>query len=75
MGFLNVLKDLVLGTSAFSYVSKKGDTWWLHERKSHNATLYYFTKEEDRAIPLPKNYYVVENQTTSLPVLKKEKLG
>lgn len=75
MGIASVLKDLVLGTSAFSYVNKKNVTWWLHEGKSHGVTLYYFTKIEERAIPLPKNYYVVENNKTGLPVLKKEKLG
>ena len=75
MGIVSVLKDFVLGTSAFSYVNKKNVTWWLHAGKSHTVTLYYFTKLEDKSIPLPKGYYVVENQTTGLPVLKKEKLG
>ncbi|MBU1197014.1 hypothetical protein KJ765_00725 [Candidatus Micrarchaeota archaeon] len=64
----------MLGSSAFSYVNKNNQTYWLHETQSHKVTLYFFNKVEDKAIPLPKGYYVVESPKTALPVLKKEKL-
>jgi len=75
MGIAGTVKDLILGTSAFSYVNRKNETYWLHSMRSHNVTMYFFSKKDEGALPLPRGYYVVENQKTALPVLKKEKLG
>ncbi|MFH1107434.1 MAG: hypothetical protein V1787_06090 [Candidatus Micrarchaeota archaeon] len=72
MSLAGTLKDLVLGTSAYSHVNKKNETYWLHSMRSHNVTIYFFSKKEDNAIPLPKGFFVVENEKTALPVLKKE---
>jgi hypothetical protein len=74
MGIFGSVRDLVMGNPAFSYVNKKNETYWLHSMRSHNVTIYFFSKKEEGALPLPKGYYVVENQKTALPVLKKEKL-
>lgn len=61
---------------AFSYKNSRGDTYFLHERKTgKNGTgkLFYFAKErkENSVENLPSGYKVAENQKTGMPVIKK----
>jgi len=64
---------------AFSFTNSKGNTYYLHTKKSTTSTgkertLFYFSKElkpEDALDALPAGYTVAEMKTGML-VLKKE---
>jgi len=63
---------MVLG--GFSYKNRKGVTYWLHVKYGKNGVpIYYFSKDPVDSVPLPSEYFVVENPRTGLPVLKKVK--
>ena len=52
----------------YEHTNSKGNKYYLHSRGS----LFFFSKKEEESIDLPSGYIVVENQTTGLPMLKKE---
>ncbi len=56
-------------TKGFSYINKKGQTYYLHKR----GKLYYFSKDPFRAVELPAGRIVKENPLTGLPILKKKR--
>jgi len=64
---------------AFSYKNKKGDTYYLHARRTPSTTggkervLYFFAREQKAGVlnEVPQGYQVAETQT-GLPVLKKK---
>jgi len=63
---------------AFSYKNKKGDTYYLHARRTQSTTgkervLYFFSREQKEGVmnEVPQGYQVAETQT-GLPVLKKK---
>jgi hypothetical protein len=57
----------------FCYKNKKGEKYWLHQTTRGRVTLYYFSKDPVGAVPLPPGFVVVENESTGLPVLRKQK--
>ncbi|VVB75649.1 Uncharacterised protein [uncultured archaeon] len=53
---------------AYEHTNSKGKKYYLHSR----GHLYFFSKNPAEGIDLPAGYKVVENQTTGLPMIKKE---
>jgi YHS domain-containing protein len=62
---------------AFSYVNKKGQTYYLHSKKAGKGgktEIYYFAKEprENALDKVPDGFMVIESEKTALPILKKK---
>lgn len=62
---VEVLGDLKMG---YEHTNSKGKKYYLHSR----GRLFFFSKLPEDGIELPAGYKVVENQTTGLPMIKKE---
>jgi hypothetical protein len=67
---------------AFSFKNKKGQTYFLHQRKvnlrgnNREQTIYFFAREvkpEGALDQVPDGYEVKETERTGLPVLSKKK--
>ncbi|MEI7961540.1 MAG: hypothetical protein WCI04_04350 [archaeon] len=52
----------------YEHTNSKGKKYYLHSR----GRLFFFSKLPEDGIELPAGYKVVENQTTGLPMIKKE---
>jgi hypothetical protein len=58
---------------AYSYVNKKGQTYWLHVREGKGgARLYCFSKNPEGSVDLPDGLEVIENERTGLPMVKRK---
>ena len=53
---------------AFEYKNKRGVTFWLHQR----GKLFFFSKNSENAVNLPKDFEVFENERTGLPMVRKK---
>ncbi len=51
----------------YEHTNSKGRKYYLHSK----GRLFFFSKKEEESIDLPDGYKVIENQTTGLPMLKK----
>ena len=67
---------------AYSFTNSKGNTYYLHTKKSMTSTgkertLFYFSKEirQDDALDAVPSGYTVAEMKTGLPVLKKSDGG
>ncbi|NLG06550.1 MAG: hypothetical protein GX559_02525 [Candidatus Pacebacteria bacterium] len=65
--------------AAFSYVNKKGQTYYLHTRdvtlkNGRVQTIYFFARDvrDGSLSAVPAGYMVVETTRTGMPVLKKK---
>ncbi len=54
----------------YAHTNSKGKTYHLHSR----GRLFFFSKNEEDSIDLPEGYTVIENQTTGLPLIKKQQI-
>jgi len=52
----------------YEHTNSKGRKYYLHAR----GRLFFFSKDPADGIDLPTGYKVIENQTTGLPMIKKE---
>jgi len=53
---------------AFEYKNSRQETYYLRQK----GRIFYFSKKEENAVELPKDYKVVENKKTGLLMLKKK---
>jgi len=54
---------------AYSHKNSRGDTFWLHQKRS----LFFFSRNPEGAIDLPSHLEVFENPRTGLPMVRKKK--
>lgn len=52
----------------YEHTNSKGKKYYLHSR----GKLFFFSSKSEDGIDLPAGYRIVENQTTGLPMLKRE---
>lgn len=65
--------------AAYSYVNKKGQTYYLHTKSvtlknGRKQTIFFFAREvkpEGSLDAVPAGYKVIETSRTGMPVLKK----
>ena len=55
--------------AGYSYKSKNGETYYLHNK----GMLYFFSREPRNSIDLPKQFVVIESKRTGLPLVKNRK--
>jgi len=52
----------------YEHTNSKGNKYYLHSR----GKLFFFSKTPVDSIDLPSGYKIIENQTTGLPMVKRE---
>lgn len=55
-----------------SKINSKGQTYYLHSRTGiHGGILFFFSKDKEGEVEIPKGFEIIENQKTHLPLVKR----